>query len=137
GRRGRGGSGGLLRRGEHVLLADAATDAAARHRAEVHPALGGQPPDERGDVGARAVPVGCFLRGGGRCRRRLLLLRRLLLRRLLLRGLLLRGLLLRGLLLRGLLLGGLLLGGLLLGGLLLGGGRAAPGRPDDGELGAD
>ncbi len=146
--------GRLLRRGEHVLLADPATDTAAGHRAEVDAALGREPAHQRGDVAAAAVTTG-GLPPGGLTRRGL---RRHLGRRcggggggrlgaagaVVAAGLLGRG---RGRLglrrrLRLLLGGGLLLRGLLLRGLLGGGcgrgrGPAAGAGADDGQLRAD
>src|SRR5690606_11745002 len=166
GRGGRGGGrglllpGGLLRgagRLQDVLLADAAADAGALHRRQVHVVLGGELADQRRDVGGVA---GRGL-GGRRGRRRRLgrgrLLglrrgrrrrgrgrlrlggrgprggRRGLLRRLLRR--LLPRLGLRG---RSLLRGGLLRGGLLsLGGRGLAAGRRLALVPDDRQFGAD
>src|SRR5690606_23439288 len=144
---GRGGGrglllpGGLLRRAgrlQDVLLADAAADAGALHRRQVHVVLGGELADQRRDVGG--VPGrGLGGRRGRRPRRRRgrLLLggrrprggRRGLLRRLLPR------LGLRG---RSLLRGGLLRGGLLgLGGRGLAAGRRLALIPDDRQFGAD
>ena len=65
-RRPRRGAAGLLGGGEHVLLADPATDAAAGDRREVDAALGGQPADQRRHVAAasrRRSDAGACCRG--------------------------------------------------------------------------
>ena len=134
--RGRG-RGGLLGRGQHVLLADASADAGAGDRPEVDALLAGQPSNERSDVAAAPVTSGRRRRGvlrthgrRGRRRGRGGLRRHAAARAVVAAGLLRRGAGLLGCGLGrcgGFLLGGLLLRGLLLRGLLLG--RLLLGRP--------